>query len=83
MNVTSLVGSQTTNEYSDYVFHSLMISLGVTFTVTAIAVITHALCKLRKGNSPIQPWPPRSRNGSLMLSQENPIHVLTSSQGSA
>jgi hypothetical protein len=83
MNATVLTDTQTTNEYSDYIFQILMISLGATFTVTAIAVITHGLCKLRKTSSPIQPWPPRSRNGSLMLAHENPIHVLTSSEGSA
>jgi hypothetical protein len=83
MNATVFTDAKTTNEYSDYVFHILMISLGATFTITAIAVITHGLCKLRKTSSPIQPWPPRSRNGSLMLAHENPIHVLTSSQSSA
>jgi hypothetical protein len=84
MNVTGSVDTaltKTTNEYSDYVFHALMISLGVTFVVAAIATITHGLCKLRQSTSPIQPWPPstenRSRNGSILLVQENPIHVLT------
>ena len=83
MNVSAPLNTKTTNEYSDYVFHSLMISLGVTFVVAAIATITHGLCKLRTSTSPIRPWPPttenRSRNGSIMLTQENPIHVLTES----
>ncbi len=83
MNVTVFTDAKTTNDYSNYVFKNLMISLGVTFTVTAIAVITHGLCKLRKNSSPVQPWPPRSRNGSLMLTQENPIHILNISQSSA
>lgn len=80
-SLTTQIVTRSTNEYSDYVFHALMISLGVTFVVSAIATITHGLCRLRRENSPIQPWPPitetRSRNCSILLVHENPIHILT------